>query len=53
MAAIWADIDAGKTHHHCVAIQERAASGRCRDASPTTSPNCSNFSQTAGAWATK
>jgi hypothetical protein len=22
MAAIWADIDAGKTHHHCVAIDE-------------------------------
>lgn len=22
MAAIWAGIDAGKTHHHCVAIDE-------------------------------
>jgi hypothetical protein len=38
MAAIWAGIGAGKTHHHCVAIQERAASGCRRDASPTTSP---------------
>ncbi|HEY9372696.1 IS110 family transposase, partial [Streptomyces sp.] len=27
MAAIWAGIDAGKTHHHCVAIDE---SGRRR-----------------------
>ncbi|MFF3373715.1 hypothetical protein ACFYXF_12315 [Streptomyces sp. NPDC002680] len=26
MAAIWAGIDAGKTHHHCVAIDE---SGQC------------------------
>jgi predicted NBD/HSP70 family sugar kinase len=23
MAMIWAGIDAGKTHHHCVAIDER------------------------------
>ena len=30
MAAIWAGIDAGKTHHHCVAIDESGRRLRSR-----------------------
>lgn len=37
MAAIWAGIDAGKTHHHCVAIDDsgrRLLSGRVANDEP-------------------
>lgn len=46
MAAIWAGIDAGKTHHHC-SRSTRAAVGCCHDASPTTNPNSFNSSPTS------
>ncbi|MGW9023462.1 hypothetical protein ACWGQ5_04325 [Streptomyces sp. NPDC055722] len=43
MTAIWAGIEAGKTHHHGVAIEVRAASGCCRDASPNDKPELLQF----------
>ncbi len=49
MAAIWAGIDAGKTHHHCVAIDEGGR--RLLSRRVPTSPNSSNYSPTSWPWA--
>ncbi|CAL9329674.1 hypothetical protein SUDANB15_00041 [Streptomyces sp. enrichment culture] len=46
MTAIWAGIDAGKIHHHCVAIDDSGRRLLSRRIA-TTSPNCSNSSATS------
>ncbi|WP_146082281.1 MULTISPECIES: IS110 family transposase [unclassified Rathayibacter] len=41
MPQIWAGIDAGKGHHHCVVIDAAGAKLHTPPASPTTRRRCS------------